>query len=109
MSDPMLPAGTGRCKCMACGRYFSVPRNFDKHQRQDKDGRNICVDPVTVGLVLSESGYWQGPGMPDGHFAASRHAMEGAKTTHTKGSDDSASFGRYVAASLFDGEVPRDA
>lgn len=105
MSDSMLPAGTGRCKCMACGRYFSVASNFDKHQRQDKDGRNICVDPATVGLVIGESGYWQGPGMPDGTYTARRHAAEGAKTTHTKGSDDSASFAGCAQVSLFDGEA----
>lgn len=107
MSDPMLPAGTGRCKCMACGRYFTSVSAFDLHQRQGKDGRNVCIDPEITKLVFSERGYWRHPGekpAPEG-AGEIRHAAEGAKTTHTKGSGDPASFVGCAQVPLFDGEA----
>ena len=78
-SDPMLPLGTNRSRCMACGRYFSTVSNFDKHQRIRKDGRPECRDPETVGLVLGDAGYWQGPSVDMPFFASmdSEDATEG--------------------------------
>ena len=60
MSDPMLPVGTCRCRCTACGRHFGGVGGFDAHQRDDVDGRTVCLDPATLGMVLS-GGYWVRP------------------------------------------------
>jgi len=79
-SDPMLPLGTNRCKCVKCSRYFSTVSTFDKHQRTRADGRPECRDPETVGLVRSEAGYWQGPSPEVPRFASAERegATEGA-------------------------------
>ena len=60
MSDPMLPPGTSRCKCTLCGRYFGGVGGFDLHQRDGEGGRTVCLDPATLGMVLS-GGYWVRP------------------------------------------------
>ena len=60
MSDPMLPVGTNRCKCTACGRYFGGVGGFAAHQRDDADGRTVCLDPASLGMVAS-GGYWVRP------------------------------------------------
>lgn len=73
MSDPMLPVGTGRCKCCGCGRYFTSVSGFDRHQILRDDGSVICRDPATIVrretgepvLVLNEKGYWQYPEMAE--------------------------------------------
>jgi hypothetical protein len=51
-----------RCLCCQCGEYFTTVRNFDRHQRLDRQtGDTICLDPAAVGLVLTAYGYWQLP------------------------------------------------
>ena len=51
MSDPLLPIGTNRCKCVLCHRYFGGTGGFALHQRDGEDGRIACLDPSTLGLV----------------------------------------------------------
>lgn len=56
--------GGNRCKCSVCGEVFSTVRNFDAHRDVDyrRPGPGKCVDPETMGLVLSEkSGVWVTP------------------------------------------------
>lgn len=61
MSDPLLPIGSNRCRCAACGRYFGAPSSFDRHQSSGWDGRTICHDPAARGLVF-DGRYWRSPG-----------------------------------------------
>ncbi len=54
-----------RCQCSACGEFFSVVANFDKHRRGEHGVNRACVDPSTVGLVIRESSgntFWSMPG-----------------------------------------------
>ena len=48
-----------RCKCSACGQYFSTTANFDKHRvgRHGVDRR--CAYPGDVGLI-NRDGIWRG-------------------------------------------------
>jgi len=62
-ADGKLSPGTGRCKCMKCGRYFSSTGNFDRHQRIEK-GQLTCINPEDVGMSMLGSGFWGVP-MPD--------------------------------------------
>ncbi len=41
--------GTERAQCRKCGEVFSRTSNFDKHRKG-----GICVDPESVGLILTE-------------------------------------------------------
>lgn len=51
--------GSSRCQCGRCGLAFTSVSGFDRHQRLD-DGRVICLDPATVGLVFND-GWWSFP------------------------------------------------
>lgn len=53
-ADPKLAPGTRFCMCGACGRYFSTPRNFERHRVAF-----ACVDPSTRGMVQDGCGYWR--------------------------------------------------
>ncbi len=50
-----------KCRCMACGEYFTTTRNFDKH-RKGKYPLRACTPPAAAGLVRQPSGFWSGPG-----------------------------------------------
>jgi hypothetical protein len=51
------------CGC-ECGLLFTSLSGFDKHHAKDSNGDIICVDPLTVGLILNEEGSaYQFPGM----------------------------------------------
>lgn len=49
-----------KAQCPACGEVFSRVSNFDKHRKGSHGIDRHCVDPATVGLVLSEKGLWKG-------------------------------------------------
>ena len=52
--------GTERAQCQGCGEYFSRTSNFDRHRKG-----GICVDPISVGLIIAEkngNSWWQQPG-----------------------------------------------
>lgn len=65
MPDPLLPNGTKRCKCTACGEYFTTPGTFDRHWSSGKRGRGqmttTCNEPASLGLV-KRGAYWGWPG-----------------------------------------------
>ncbi len=50
--------GLKTCHCAACHRTFTAITAFDKHRRgtYEPDTRH-CVDPQTVGLVLTNRDY----------------------------------------------------
>lgn len=68
-----------RCVCPSCGQLFSNPRNFDRHLRGA--GRPVCVDPASVGLVLTDGGVWQMPGPAEPRRIAARERAERAETS----------------------------
>jgi hypothetical protein len=53
-----------KSQCAACGRVFSTTSNFDKHRKGRHGIDRHCVDPATVGLLLSDSGLWRGQPRP---------------------------------------------
>ena len=71
-----LTVGTSRCRCAACGRSFGGVGGFDAHQRLTAGGGLRCLDPATVGLVISPDGWWarQAPVL---HNGVGRHAATG--------------------------------
>lgn len=74
-STGKLLVDSPRAMCQTCKEVFSTPGNFDKHMtpfgerfalstenQNRKRNSKVCVDPSTVGLVLSESsGVWITP------------------------------------------------
>ncbi len=62
-SDPMLPPGSGFCKCTLCGLYFKNVRAFGKH-RVGPGGDRRCMPRAgcrEAGLELDSRGYWRLP------------------------------------------------
>ncbi len=62
-SDPMLPPGSGFCKCTACFLYFKNVRAFDIH-RSGLGAKRACMPKPGVqaaGLELDSRGYWRLP------------------------------------------------
>lgn len=55
-----------RCQCTGCGEYFSTESNFDRHRRFSvNEQQRVCVDPASVGLVISNragNSFWAMPG-----------------------------------------------
>ena len=45
------------CECAGCGRKFGGARTFDLHQRISS-GRNVCLDPATIGMIKDRRGVW---------------------------------------------------
>lgn len=59
--EPGCDAPVGaQCHCTVCHRTFSAITNFDRHRR---DG--WCLDPGSVGLVVTARGVWKMPPDPD--------------------------------------------
>lgn len=56
-------AGTAISLCSVCHEVFSTVGNFDRHR-----SAGWCQEPSSVGLSLSEHGYWRVP-MPDDALA----------------------------------------
>lgn len=76
-----LVPGSRRCICPACGRKFSAPTTFDRHQelRGPRYGPTlVCHDPATRGLV-ERDGWWSGPAMPKEAFTARQGATKGGE------------------------------
>lgn len=59
-SDPKLPHGTNRCKCVACGLYFSSVWTFDRHRVGDYTARRClrAEEMALKGWFLAPSGHW---------------------------------------------------
>ncbi len=62
-SDPMLPPGSGFCKCTLCGLYFKNVRAFGKHRvgpggDRRRMPRAVCRE---AGLEPDSRGYWRLP------------------------------------------------
>ena len=61
--DEMIPIGSSRCMCPACGLFFRSSTGFDKHRIDDpkgKDGRR-CLNTTEMlekGMVQTDSGHW---------------------------------------------------
>ena len=74
----MLPIGTRYCQCEACKRYFKSPGAFDKHRYGPYSDRS-CIDPIELGMVLNDKGYWMTPWPESGsRFIRSPKAKLGA-------------------------------
>lgn len=59
--DPMLPHGSDKCKCAACGEYFNSTYAFDKHRYGPyTSGRNCGSrdQMMGMGMVQAPSGHW---------------------------------------------------
>jgi hypothetical protein len=58
--DPMLPAGTDRCRCTACGLYFGSSYGFDQHRTGPYPGRRCrTVEELRArGWSINASGHW---------------------------------------------------
>jgi len=57
-----------RCRCPSCNEVFSAASGFDKHRKGVHGESRHCVDPESVGMVISTRGdnsYWVTP-LPDG-------------------------------------------
>ena len=59
--DPMLPIGTDKCQCAACGEYFNSTFAFDKHRigrpgvdRRCRSGDELLAD----GWGRNATGHW---------------------------------------------------
>lgn len=81
---PALTIGTRRCQCAACGEYFSSVHTFDRHQKLTGDRYRptlVCLPPASVGLVMSEDGWWTGAPMPNGVFTLGQNQT---KTKNTR-------------------------
>ena len=79
-----LRPGSGRCVCAGCGRAFSGPSAFDRHQELTgprADPTLVCRDPAAVGLV-ERDGRWSWPGMTPAEVARkAAGARQGAAKT----------------------------
>lgn len=67
MSNPMLPPGTNRCRCPACGEYFTSPGAFDMH-RAGEHGSRYCIHPSELTtkdgspqMAKNKTGHWTRP------------------------------------------------
>jgi hypothetical protein len=60
--DPMLPYGSPKCQCAACGKYFTSPYAFDEHRLTPKgDGIRRCLsgdEMAARGFIRKPSGHW---------------------------------------------------
>ncbi len=65
-------ANTSHCSAASCHQTFSTVANFDKHWKGDEHRT-----PASVGLVLSERGYWGAP-PPTPEQQAKLDALRGA-------------------------------
>lgn len=71
-----------RCRCMGCGRLFTSPTAFDKHQRMtDRRPHVECLSPDDVGLtdrskVNDVGAVWGFPGT----FAPSKGELDEGAT-----------------------------
>ena len=59
--DPMLPHGTDKCRCPACGLYFNSTFAFDSHRigrvtsgRRCRSGDEL----LAMGWSQSQTGHW---------------------------------------------------
>jgi hypothetical protein len=88
-SDAKLPIGSGRCLCSGCGRYFSSPSPFDRHQTTDKAGQTVCHDPADRGLVERGDYWgWPSPETPVAYRAQECPALpRGKETNGVEGGD----------------------
>lgn len=61
-SDPKLTTGSPRCKCSACGEYFTGEASFARHRVGSHPKRERACLGVTqmreAGLELNPKGYW---------------------------------------------------
>lgn len=64
MTNPMLPVGTKKCQCAACGEYFTSEYTFDMHRAGPATAR-YCRDPATIldkdrkpRLRKTDTGHW---------------------------------------------------
>jgi hypothetical protein len=67
--DPMLPHGTDKCQCAACGLYFNSTYAFDRHGSGEWAERR-CLSATQ----LREKG-WSTNGT--GHWITSRRQQDG--------------------------------
>jgi len=78
-NDPMLTAGTDRCRCTACGAYFRRSGTFTEHRvgPWTNDGANrrcrTAAEMTALGWLIDEAGYWIQGRMP-ASAAAQRHS-----------------------------------
>jgi len=77
----MLPVGSRYCECSACGRFFNSPGGFDQHRSGPYSDR-ACLDPIELGMVLNDKGYWMNP-WPDSRVAF--YHLRKAKTDDISG------------------------
>jgi hypothetical protein len=63
----LLPVGSARSLCRACGQLFSTSANFDRHRR-----RGACLHPASAGLV-EVGGVWKRPGISTTQALARLH------------------------------------
>jgi hypothetical protein len=50
----LLPHGSARCLCRACGETFSTVRGFEAHRYQ-----GTCLSPRDAGLAQGKGGVWK--------------------------------------------------
>ncbi len=58
---PRLRAGSNRCQCARCGRFFGSVTAFDKHHRRIRDGNVQCLSDNEMwgsGMVQGATGWW---------------------------------------------------
>jgi hypothetical protein len=53
-----LRPGSKQCRCGGCHRVFWSVSAFDRHQMLSGDGKVICRDPATLGMVQNRQGMW---------------------------------------------------
>lgn len=53
-----LNLSSARCVCGGCQDGFNSLAAFDRHQRLRTDGRPVCLDPASLGMVRNEAGWW---------------------------------------------------
>jgi len=58
--DPMLPPGTDRCRCVACGLYFGSSYGFDQHRTGPYPGRRCRTvgELEARGWLVNAGGFW---------------------------------------------------
>lgn len=58
----LLPNSTSNARCTVCHQIFSRASGFDKHRKYSQyKQESKCVDPSSVGMVLSDKLIWITP------------------------------------------------
>ena len=80
-NDPKLPFNSNRCKCAACGEYFTSESSFKLHRVDDESGISgrACRDPAKI---LDKSRKPRLRRTPSGHWASARRRVDYGSIDH---------------------------